>query len=405
MSHPAPADRATRPARWLAPLIGLLLSCAQTLMPAQAKPAAAAAAASAPASAASAPVRVMIEGATGPVLRVAIKPAKPFAYEEGGHWKGYSVDLWMAIAQKNKWQFEWVPMDTVPQTLESLQKGETDVGLGALSITEEREKVLDFSHPFFESGLQIITPAATAGSIWVALEGLMSAPVLGGIGGLLIALVLVSWLLWWLERKRNEESFPMPVGEGMKEAVWWSTNVLIAGGCENKAPVGTPGRLVAVVWMLGGIAFTSYITAVFTSTLTVSRMQTEVRGLGDLQGQLVGTIEGSSSDVFLSKAGIPLEGHENLDSAMAALMAKEVKAVIYDAPMLRYWMTTHVSEAEKLGLAGDTFARQHYGYAMPVGSPRRKQINEALLDLRADGFLEDLEKRWFGSSQNQQGSP
>lgn len=336
------------------------------------------------------------------VLRVAVKPAKPFAYEEGGQWKGYSVDLWNAIAQQNKWQFEWVPMDTVPDTIESLRAGKVDVGVGALSITEEREKVLDFTQPFFESGLQIITGAGAAGSILVALEGLGSAPVVGGVIGLLLSLLLVSWLLWWLEHKRNEESFPAPAGAGFKEALWWSVNVLIAGGCENKAPVGTPGRLLAVVWMLGGIAFTSYITAVFTSTLTVSRLNTQVHSLTDLQGQLVGTLEGSSSDAFLSKSGVPLEGHDSLESAMQALLHKEVKAVVYDAPMLRYWMAQHPSQSEKVALAGDTFARQHYGFALPINSERRKQINETLLQLRGSGFLEDLEKRWFGSLQAQQ---
>ncbi|HIV71067.1 MAG TPA: transporter substrate-binding domain-containing protein [Candidatus Aquabacterium excrementipullorum] len=337
------------------------------------------------------------------VLRVAVKPAKPFAYQENGQWKGYSVDLWNAIAQKEQWQFEWVPMETVPQTLEALQKGQVDVGVGALSITEEREKVLDFSHPFFESGLQIMSPVASAGSIWVALEGLASAPVLGGFGGLVLALLLVSWLLWWFEHKDNEESFPAPAWAGFKESLWWSTNILIAGGCENKTPNGTPGRLLAVVWMLGGIAFTSYITAVFTSTLTVTRLNTQVRGVSDLQGQIVGTVEGSSSDAYLNKlGGIPVEGHESVDSAMAALLHKDVKAVVYDAPMLRYWITTHPSESEKVALAGDTFARQHYGFALPVGSVKRKEINETLLQLRGSGFLEDLEKRWFGTLQTAQ---
>jgi len=381
---------------------GLILSAGLwvSALATPAAPAQGTAAASAPATAVVQPLGTGSDG----VMRVAVKPAKPFAFEENGQWRGYSIELWTAIAQKNKWQFEWVPIETVPQTLQALQDKQVEVGVGALSITEDREKILDFSHPFFESGLQIITPAATAGSILVALDGLMSAPVLGGISGLLLALVLVSWLLWYLERKRNEESFPVPAVEGMKEAVWWSTNVLIAGGCENKAPVGTPGRIVAVVWMLGGIAFTSYITAVFTSTLTVSRLHTEVRSTDDLKGQLVATIEGSSSDVFLSKEGIPLEGHETLESAMDALVAGEVKAVVYDAPMLRYWMTTHIKESGKLTLAGDTFARQHYGFALPMGSDKRKQINEALLELRASGFLEELETRWFGSSRDQQGS-
>jgi polar amino acid transport system substrate-binding protein len=402
MTHAFTLPRSTRHSHWWMPLLATLLWLASAVLPVRAQPPAAA---SAPASSASAArTLVVVPGATGPVLRVAIKPAKPFAFEEGGQWKGFSVDLWNAIAQKNKWQFEWVPMETVPQTLDALQNGKADVGVGALSITEEREKILDFSHPFFESGLQIITTASTAGSIWVAMEGLMSAPVLGGVLGLLGALVLVSWLLWLLERRGNEDEFPIAMGAGLKESLWWSVNILIAGGCENKSPTGTPGRLVAVVWMLGGIAFTSYITAVFTSTLTVSRLNTSVHSIDDLKGQLVATLEGSSSDAFLAKQGIPIEGHDTLESAMQALVKQEAKAVIYDAPMLRYWLTTHPAESSKLGLVGDPFAKQHYGFVVPNGSPRRKQINEALLELRAAGFLEELEKRWFGSNQAQQGS-
>jgi polar amino acid transport system substrate-binding protein len=337
------------------------------------------------------------------VLRVAVKPAKPFAYEEGGQWKGYSVDLWNSIAQKNKWQFEWVPMETVPQTIEAVQNHQVDLALGALSITEEREKVIDFTHPFFESGLQIVTHAGTAGSIWVALEGLMSAPVLGGLVGLLAALIVVSWLLWRFERKSNPESFPEPMGAGLKESLWWSTNILIAGGCENISPSGTPGRLVAVVWMLGGIAFTSYITAVFTSTLTADRMSSSISNLDDLKGQLVGTLDGSSSDAYLSKEGIPLEGHDSVDSVMGALVKHDVKAVVYDAPLLRYWLITHPHEADKLVAVGETFAKQHYGFAMPLGSGHRKEINETLLELRSNGYLEELDQRWFGK-QDKNGS-
>jgi polar amino acid transport system substrate-binding protein len=329
-------------------------------------------------------------------LRVAVKPAKPFAFEEGGQWKGYSVDVWNSVAEKNNWRFEWVPTETVPQALSALQAGKVDVAVGALSVTEEREKVLDFSHPFYESGLQIVSGTTSAGTIFQAINGLMSTQVLGGLGVLLVSLILVSWLLWRLERSNNEENFPKPAGAGLKESLWWSTNILIAGGCENISPTGTPGRLVAVVWMLGGIAFTSYITAVFTSTLTVQRLGAEVHGLQDLQGQIVATLEGSSSDQYLAKKGVPVEGHDTLDAAMASLLDKNAKAVVYDAPMIRYWLNTHPKEAQKVTTAGDTFARQHYAFALPVGSDKRKAINEALLEIRSEGGLDEINKRWFG---------
>ncbi len=333
-----------------------------------------------------------------PLLHIAIKPAKPFAYQEDGKWKGFSVELWESIARKNKWQFEWVPTKTVPEALSAVQAGKVDVAIGALSITEEREQVLDFSQPFFESGLQIAAPAASTGTIWRALQGLLTMELLSGIGAILAVMLLVSWLLWLLERKRNEESFPQPMGQGMKEALWWSTNTLIAGGCENIAPSGTPGRLVAVMWMLGGIAFTSYITAVFTSTLTVDRMNTTINSVDDLKSIRVATVKGSSSEAFLNKQNVSTLPEVDIDTAMQALADKKAGAVVYDAPLIRYWLTTHEQVKDKLGLVGSPFARQHYGFALPIESPLRKSVNTAMLELRGEGYLEQLEQRWFGTN-------
>lgn len=333
-------------------------------------------------------------------LKIAIKPAKPFTFKEDNQWKGYSVDLWNEVAQIKNWGTEWTDKETVPQVLESLQKHETQVAVGALSVTEEREKILDFSHPIYESGLQIVTKASTTGSMLDALRGLLSAQVLGGLAVLAMALIVVSWILWRLERHSNEESFPKSASAGLKESIWWSTNTLISGGCENISPTSTAGRLVAVVWLLGGIAFTSYITAVFTSTLTVSRLDSEVSSIRDLEGQTVATISGTSSADYLKKNGINAQGFPNLDDAMKALQGKDIKAVVYDAPIVRYWVTTHAKQAENLVLAGEPFARQHYAFALPMNSELRKEVNEALLQLKASGKLDEINKRWFGGASS-----
>ena len=85
------------------------------------------------------------------------------------------------------------------------------------------------------------------------------------IAVLLLALLVVSNVLWFFERKRNPECFPETYKHGLWEATWWSISTLISGGCENKAPLGVAGRLVAILWMLGGIGLTSYITATLAS--------------------------------------------------------------------------------------------------------------------------------------------
>ena len=331
-------------------------------------------------------------------IKVALKPAKPFTFQDGDQWKGYSVDLWNEILQAKGWKSVYLVKEKVPEVLAAIQSKEADIAIGALSVTEEREKAMDFSHPIYESGLQIVTKVSSAGSILDAAKGLFSAQVFGGLAFLFLSLVAVSWLLWRLERHHNENSFPKPALKGMKESLWWSTNILIAGGCENIAPKGTPGRLIAVVWMLGGIAFTSYITAVFTSTLTVNRLDSSVRELKDLDGETIATVGNSSSADFLKKHGAKIVEFTNVDDAMNALARPDIKAVIYDAPIVRYWMNTHAKQAGDYVLAGEPFARQHYAFALPTGSLLRKEINEALLQLKTSGRMEEINKRWFGGA-------
>ena len=46
--------------------------------------------------------------------------------------------------------------------LDMLKSGQADVGVGALSITAERSKEIDFSHPFYDSGLDILVKGGSA---------------------------------------------------------------------------------------------------------------------------------------------------------------------------------------------------------------------------------------------------
>jgi ABC-type amino acid transport substrate-binding protein len=44
------------------------------------------------------------------------------------------------------------------EMLEATASGEVDAAAAALTITTEREQMVDFSHPFFTSGLGIAVP-------------------------------------------------------------------------------------------------------------------------------------------------------------------------------------------------------------------------------------------------------
>jgi ABC-type amino acid transport substrate-binding protein len=47
-------------------------------------------------------------------------------------------------------------------------------------------------------------------------------------------------------------------------------------------------------------------------------------------------------------------------------------------------------------LVGPVFQPRPHAIAVPLGSPLRKRINQALLDMQSDGTQEEMQRRWFG---------
>ena len=323
-------------------------------------------------------------------LTVLIKPARPFAFEKNGAPAGFSVDLWKRVAEETGIGFEFKQVATVPELIDMLKANKADVGFGAVSITAERAAVIDFSHPFYKSGLQILVSNAAEKSPFRAF---LKLDVLKILGVLLVAIFVNAHILWFFERRKNPESFPDNYFEGIQNAAWWSISTIITLGCENIAPTRVAGRLLGIVWMLAGVALYSYVTATVTSTMTVNTLQSDIRALSDLQDQDVGTVTASSSLAFLKSNAITAKEYADIDAACRALAAGEIKAVVYDAPLLKYYLS--MNPGSKLQLVGDLVEKQDYGFALPEKSPLRKDLNRALLKLTEEGFLDELEKKWF----------
>jgi ABC-type amino acid transport substrate-binding protein len=282
--------------------------------------------------------------------------------------------------------------------MDGLVQGGADAGVGAFSITAEREQMLDFSHPFYESGLQILVLSTGESSTFAAFAALFQPGTLIVLGLLVVALLVNSHILWWFERRKNAESFPEDYKQGMFEALWWNMSTLITAGCENKSPTGLIGRLAAIGWMIASIATVAYITATLSAALTVSTLTSDVRSVSDLIGKQVGTVAASAAEKSLKARGLDVRGYDSVEQACNALLNGEVKAVIYDQPLLRYFLATH--PGIKLQLVGDVFERQDYGIPLRQNSPYRKAINTALLKLSEENYFVELNRKWFaGSSQ------
>jgi len=81
---------------------------------------------------------------------------KPFEFKgENGKYVGFDIEVWEAIAAELKLDYTLKPM-SFEELIPALEKGAIDVALAGLTINADREKVIDFSYPYFDSGLSVM---------------------------------------------------------------------------------------------------------------------------------------------------------------------------------------------------------------------------------------------------------
>jgi len=326
-------------------------------------------------------------------LSIAVRRIEPFAFPTPGGWSGYSIDVWQAAAAQLEVPYDYVEVATVAEQLDAVRTGRTDAALGAISITAEREAEFDFSFPMYDSGLQVLVRPSGQG-FWGQMLALFSSTVLLLLLVLVVLLVVVGHIVWLVERRTNDD-FPHAYAAGVWEGIWWAIVTMTTIGYGDRTVQSRWGRLVAMVWMLVGLVLVAHFTAVITSALTVDRIRSEVRSVGDLYGKDVVTVAETSSSRYLESIDLPARGLPDVDQAYAEVLSGQADALVYDSPVLRYLDQTRGDDS--VDVVGPLLQPQGYGMAFRPGNPLVEPLDLELLALRENGTTEELDGRYFGT--------
>lgn len=317
--------------------------------------------------------------ATPPVartLQVGIQVAPPFVLAEGDHYRGLAVELWEEAARANGWRFRYRAYD-LPGLLAAVERGEVDVGVGAITTTAQREQRLDFSHPITSSGLAIAVRSDWAAGWTAVLRALFSLAFLKIVGVLALVLCAVGLAIWLLERRHNPDQFGGPPASGVFSGMWWAMVTMTTVGYGDLAPRTWAGRLLGGVWMLAALVIVSFFTAAITSALMLGQLTSRITEPGDLAGLRIGSVASSTSAAWLEAEHLDRIEAASLRGALRKLADGKLDVVVYDAPLLRWTLRQDI--AGRLRVLPITLERQDYAFALPQGSPLREPLDRALL--------------------------
>ena len=82
----------------------------------------------------------------------------PFEFKDGDKYVGFDIDMWDAIAKEIGVTYTLQPMD-FNGIIPALQTKQVDVALAGITIKPERQKVIDFSDGYYDSGFLLMVPA------------------------------------------------------------------------------------------------------------------------------------------------------------------------------------------------------------------------------------------------------
>ncbi|XP_034408138.1 glutamate receptor ionotropic, delta-1 isoform X2 [Cyclopterus lumpus] len=294
-----------------------------------------------------------------------------------------------------------------------------DLAISAITITPERESVVDFSKRYLDYSVGILMRKSEEKINIFSLLAPFDLAVWACIAAAIPVVGIMIFLLRRIQAVRcqnNAEGHPPPsVSTSLQSAIWIVYGAFVQQGSDSI--LGSVAlRIVMGSWWLFTLIVCSSYTANLAAYLTVSRMDNAVRSFQDLSKQVdlvYGTVRDSAVyEYFQAKGTNPLEqdstfaelwktinkndAYENSVPSPSEGIKKakrESYAFLWDMAVVEYAALT--DDDCTLTVAGNSMSTRGYGMALQHGSPYRDLFSQKILELQEKGDLDILKQKWW----------
>ncbi|XP_075235507.1 uncharacterized protein LOC142332777 [Lycorma delicatula] len=285
-----------------------------------------------------------------------------------------------------------------------LVSGAAHMSFAALSVSSPRSEVIDFSVPYFFSGVSFLASPDKrtdipllafllpfSSELWIAIFTSLNVTA--------VAVAIYEWLSpfglnpWGRQRSKNFS---------MSSALWVCWGLLCGHLVAFKAPKSWPNKFLINVWGGFSVIFVASYTANIAALIAGLFFHNSVGDYHDrsLLSQRVGTPKASAADYYVHKANQLLWEHmqrysvKDVAEGVQHLKNGSLDILIADTPILDYYRATdHGCKLQKIG---DTINEDTYAVGMTKGFPLKDSISAVIAKYSSNGYMDILQEKWYG---------
>ncbi|KAE8743069.1 hypothetical protein FOCC_FOCC011315 [Frankliniella occidentalis] len=249
-----------------------------------------------------------------------------------------------------------------------LASGAAHMSFAALSVSSARSEVMDFSVPFFYSGVSFLAAPQQKSEIPLHAFLLPFSPELWiaiflSLNLTAIAVAVYEWLSpfglnpWGRQRSKNFS---------IASALWVMWGLLCGHLVAFKAPKSWPNKFLINVWGGFSVLFVASYTANIAALIAGLFFHNAVSNYHDrsLLSQRVGAPRHSAADYYVHRANPHLWEH-----------------------MQRFSVATKI---------GDAINEDTYAVGMTKGFPLKDSISAVIAKYTSNGYMDILQEKWYG---------
>lgn len=318
-----------------------------------------------------------VDSLTTTKLKVGVNLSAPLAHLNGkGEFSGPMVDLWKEVAESLEFEYELFPTDMV-NGLNGLQDGSMDLLIGGITVTADREKVVDFGPSILPSGIATVVSEDKIPNKFETYYKPILLSLLR-VSSILLGFMMISALLVWMaERKEKHHKRDKQIRH-FGDGVWWSAVTLTTVGYGDKVPHTRIGRFIGITWIFLGVVLISFFTANTAAILSQPDPALDLR-LTDIREVEVGAVEGSAAAEFLLDREVQFKYYDEIATLLTAVSNSEIEVGVGNVPEVSEAL--HSSTTHNLIHSKTLLAYTFMAWAFPEDSLLLEVIDESLLNL------------------------